>query len=337
MSKSAEVKFFKNRTVLITGGTGSLGTQLVNYFLNNKLKLKKLIIFSRDEFKQFQMKKKFSERKFKNLRYFLGDVRDVKRIKLALNEVDYVIHAAALKHVPAAEYNPTEFIKTNIEGANNMIEAALYSDVKKVIALSTDKASSPVNLYGATKLCSDKLFVAANNLRKKNGCVFSVVRYGNVFASRGSVVPLLLERKSKNLKFELTDKNMTRFNITLDESIKTVIWSLINSKGKEIFVPKLKSYKLLDLAKAISPKTAIKYVGIRPGEKVHEELISKSESINTIDLGSHYAIMPDINSLNKVYPKKNFFNSNISYNSNMNNNFLTIQEIKKLLTKLKNI
>ncbi len=337
MSKSAEVKFFKNRTVLITGGTGSLGTQLVNYFLNNKLKLKKLIIFSRDEFKQFQMKKKFSERKFKNLRYFLGDVRDVKRIKLALNEVDYVIHAAALKHVPAAEYNPTEFIKTNIEGANNMIEAALYSDVKKVIALSTDKASSPVNLYGATKLCSDKLFVSANNLRKKNGCVFSVVRYGNVFASRGSVVPLLLERKNKNLKFELTDKNMTRFNITLEESIKTVIWSLINSKGKEIFVPKLKSYKLLDLAKAISPKTTIKYVGIRPGEKVHEELISKSESINTVDLGSHYAIMPDLNSLNKIYPKKKYFNSNISYNSNMTNNFLTIKEIKKLLTNLKNI
>jgi UDP-N-acetylglucosamine 4,6-dehydratase/5-epimerase len=337
MITNLEIKFFKNKTILITGGTGSLGNKLVKYFLVNKIPLKKLIIFSRDEFKQFELKKKFPEEKFKNLRYFLGDIRDRRRIKLALNGVDFVIHAAALKHVPAAEYNPTEFIKTNIGGANNLIEAALETNVKRVIALSTDKASSPVNLYGATKLCSDKLFVSANNLSKQGGCIFSIVRYGNVFASRGSVAPIFVERNNKNLGFNLTHKDMTRFNITLDESIKAVIWSLVNAKGREIFVPKLKSYRLIDLAKSINSKTKLNYIGVRPGEKIHEELISKSESLNTVDLGSYYAIMPDNVSLKKFYKNRKSFNANVSYNSNMPKNFLDINELKRLILEIRKI
>ena len=332
--KTKNFNFFKNKTILITGGTGSLGTRLISFFLKNKINLKKLIVFSRDEFKQFELKKKFPDEKYKNLRYFLGDIRDRRRLKLALNNVDYIIHAAALKHVPAAEYNPTEFIKTNIGGANNLIEAALETDVKRVIALSTDKASSPVNLYGATKLCSDKLFVSANNLSKKNGCLFSVVRYGNVFASRGSVVPIFIERNKKNKNFNLTHIEMTRFNITLEESINAVIWSLINAKGREIFVPKLKSYKLIDLAKAVNPRAKILFTGVRPGEKIHEELISKSESFNTVDLGKYYAILPDLISLKKLYKNKKLFDSNISYNSNTKGNFLKIKEIEKLILKI---
>jgi len=332
--KEKNYNFFKNKTILITGGTGSLGTKLISFFLKNKINLKKLIVFSRDEFKQFELKKKFPDEKYKNLRYFLGDIRDRRRLKLALNNVDYIIHAAALKHVPAAEYNPTEFIKTNIGGANNLIEAALETDVKRVIALSTDKASSPVNLYGATKLCSDKLFVSANNLSKKNGCLFSVVRYGNVFASRGSVVPIFIERNKKNKNFNLTHRDMTRFNITLEESINAVIWSLINAKGREIFVPKLKSYKLIDLAKAVNPGAKILFTGVRPGEKIHEELISKSESFNTVDLGKYYAILPDLISLKKLYKNKKLFDSNISYNSNTKGNFLKIKEIEKLILKI---
>ena len=332
--KKKNFNFFKNKTILITGGTGSLGTRLISFFLKNKINLKKLIVFSRDEFKQFELKKKFPDEKYKNLRYFLGDIRDRGRLKLALNNVDYIIHAAALKHVPAAEYNPTEFIKTNIGGANNLIEAALETDVKRVIALSTDKASSPVNLYGATKLCSDKLFVSANNLSKKNGCLFSVVRYGNVFASRGSVVPIFIERNKKNKNFNLTHIEMTRFNITLEESINAVIWSLINAKGREIFVPKLKSYKLIDLAKAVNPRAKILFTGVRPGEKIHEELISKSESFNTVDLGKYYAILPDLISLKKLYKNKKLFDSNISYNSNTKGNFLKIKEIEKLILKI---
>lgn len=334
MNKKLNLNFFNGKSILITGGTGSLGNKLVNFFLSKKIKLKKLIIFSRDEFKQFELKKKYPEEKYQNLRYFLGDIRDRRRLKLALNDVDYVIHAAALKHVPAAEYNPTEFIKTNIGGANNLIEAALETNVKRVIALSTDKASSPINLYGATKLCSDKLFVSANNLSKKNGCLFSVIRYGNVFASRGSVVPIFLERNKKKMSLNITHKDMTRFNITLEESIEAVLWSLINAKGKEIFVPKLKSYKLLDVAEAINAKAKLNFTGIRPGEKIHEELISRSESYNTVDLGDYYAIMPDQLSLQRIYGNKKMFNQNISYNSNLTNNFLSIEQIKKLIAKI---
>jgi len=337
MNKKLNLNFFNRKSILITGGTGSLGNELVNFFLSKKIKLKKLIIFSRDEFKQFELKKKFPDEKYKNLRYFLGDIRDRRRLKLALNNVDYIIHAAALKHVPAAEYNPTEFIKTNIGGANNLIEAALETDVKRVIALSTDKASSPVNLYGATKLCSDKLFISANNLSKKNGCLFSVVRYGNVFASRGSVVPIFIERNKKNKNFNLTHREMTRFNITLEESINAVIWSLINAKGREIFVPKLKSYKLIDLAKAVNPRAKILFTGVRPGEKIHEELISKSESFNTVDLEKYYAILPDLISLKRLYKNKKLFDSNTSYNSNTKGNFLKIKEIEKLILKISTI
>ena len=250
---------FKNKKILITGGTGSFGNAFVNYIVNNKLPLKKIIIYSRDEFKQFKMAEKFPIKKFSFMRYFLGDVRDKDRLSRALGDVDIVIHAAALKQVPLAEYNPIEYIKTNILGAQNIIEASLDNNVEKVIALSTDKAASPINLYGATKLCSDKLFVAANNIKGNKKIFFSVVRYGNVMGSRGSVIPLFLETKKKNF-FPITDTKMTRFNISLEEAVKMVIWSIQNLKGGEILVPKIPSFKITDLAKAICMKTKLKII-----------------------------------------------------------------------------
>ena len=241
-----------NKTILITGGTGSLGNALTKKILSKYKNIKKIIIFSRDEFKQYNMEKLFSEKKFNCLRYFLGDVRDLSRLEQALKGVDFVIHTAALKQVPAAEYNPFEYIKTNVIGAQNLITASINQGVKKVIALSTDKACSPINLYGATKLCSDKLFISSNNLSGKNGTIFSVVRYGNVFASRGSVIPYFIDLNKKNKPITITDKKMTRFNISLDEGVDAVMWSLKNLKGQEILVPKLQSFKITDLAKAIN-------------------------------------------------------------------------------------
>ena len=299
---------FKNKKILITGGTGSFGNAFVNYIVNNKLPLKKIIIYSRDEFKQFKMAEKFPIKKFSFMRYFLGDVRDKDRLSRALGDVDIVIHAAALKQVPLAEYNPIEYIKTNILGAQNIIEASLDNNVEKVIALSTDKAASPINLYGATKLCSDKLFVAANNIKGNKKIFFSVVRYGNVMGSRGSVIPLFLETKKKNF-FPITDTKMTRFNISLEEAVKMVIWSIQNLKGGEILVPKIPSFKITDLAKAICMKTKLKIIGIRPGEKIHEEMISASDSQDTYDLGRYY-------------------------NSGTNPDFLNISDIKKLIDNI---
>ena len=259
----------KNKNILITGGTGTLGVAFTRYLLNNFKDINKIIIYSRDEQKQFKMALEFPTDKFKQIRYFIGDVRDLSRLKRALNNVDYVVHAAAMKHIHIAEYNPDECIKTNINGAINVIEASIFNKVKKVVALSTDKASSPSNLYGATKLTSDKLFISANNLSGKNPTIFSVVRYGNVMGSNGSVIPFFIQ-KSKSGILPITDKNMTRFNILIDDGIKMIMHAFSNAWGGEIYVPKIPSYKVMDIAKAICEKCKYDIVGIRPGEKIHE-------------------------------------------------------------------
>ena len=330
-----------NKSILVTGGTGSFGNQFVSQIIKKYKKIKRLIIFSRDELKQHEMSKVFSEKKYKFLRYFLGDIRDKDRLFNALNDVDYVIHAAALKQVPKAEYNPFEYIKTNIIGAQNLIEGCLEKKVKKLIALSTDKAAAPVNLYGATKLCSDKLFIAANNVRGFEGTVFSVLRYGNVLGSRGSLVDLLKKNVS-NKNFGITDFEMTRFNITLKESVDHVLWCLKNSPGGDILVPKLKSYRVKDLIISYNPKLQLKKIGIRPGEKLHEEMITESDSLNTIELRNYYVILPNTFSENKIIKTKNYYKSKFnaksvkkgfSYNSLNNNDFLSNKELKSFFIK----
>ena len=280
------------------------------------------------------MAQTFSESEYPFIRYFIGDVRDKQRLSFALEGVDYVIHAAALKQVPAAEYNPFECIKTNVLGAQNLIEASMENNVKKICALSTDKAASPINLYGATKLCSDKLFVASNNTKGARNYSASVVRYGNVMGSRGSVIPFFL-KQSKEKKLTITDERMTRFNITLSDGVKMVNWAIENSLGGEIFVPKIPSYNIMDLASAVSQDSKKEIVGIRPGEKLHEEMISVSDAQNTVDLGSYYAILPGFESIKKEYTEKykdlKFVDDNFSYNSGTNPEFLSIDELKKLL------
>ncbi len=326
------------KTILLTGGTGSFGKAFVETALKRYPKIKKLIVFSRDELKQHEMSKQFDVKKYKSIRFFLGDIRDRERLYRALKKVDIVIHAAALKQVPAAEYNPTEFIKTNVIGAQNLIESAIDNSVEKVIALSTDKAAAPINLYGATKLCSDKLFIAANNYSGKQRNIFSVVRYGNVWGSRGSVVPEFLKiSKNKNLFVPITDPNMTRFSISLQKGVDMVLWSIKKSKGGEIFVPKIPSYKILDLAKSICPRNKIKIIGIRPGEKLHEELITKSDSELTVDLGNYYAILPNTETY-KNYLKNSKIKKikkNFSYNSKENKKYLSVKELGNFLKNLK--
>jgi len=337
---------FKNKTILITGGTGSFGKAFLEHLLVNHKDLKKIIIFSRDELKQFDLSVRFNEKKYPQIRFFLGDIRDKDRLNRAMEEVDYVVHAAALKQVPAAEYNPFEAIKTNVIGAQNIIEACLNSNVKKVIALSTDKACAPINLYGATKLCSDKLFISANNMvSKKRDISFSVVRYGNVMGSRGSVISEFFKQK-KSGSINITDKNMTRFSITMQQSIDLVMWALKNSIGGEILVPKIPSYKILDLAKAIAPESKINIVGLRPGEKIHEELITDNESNYAIVLKEYYVILnflvnkPNNNLYNNEKKLlKNYMNlhkgkkfkEEFSYRSNTNDEFLSVEKIKKLI------
>lgn len=327
---------FNDKSILITGGTGSFGKAFVKRLIESFPEVKKIIIFSRDELKQFEMAQTINTSTHKGIRYFLGDIRDAARLNRALEDVDYVIHAAALKQVPAAEYNPFEFIKTNIIGAQNLIDACLDNGVQKLIALSTDKAASPINLYGATKLCSDKLFVAANNITGKRDLNFSIVRYGNVMGSRGSVIPFFLSKKSSGV-LPITDKNMTRFNISLSEGVEMVLWALKNAKGGEIFVPKIPSYKITDVAKAIAPECDIEIIGIRPGEKLHEEMISMSDSINTVDLGKYFAILPSdskkikdfyINEKNAISVEKGF-----TYNSGTNLDFLSVDDLKELFSK----
>ena len=324
------------KNILITGGTGSFGKKFVDMVLR-KYKPRKLIIYSRDEQKQFQMKEKWNDEANSPLRYFIGDVRDIDRLKFALNDVDVVVHAAALKHVDIAEYNPFEVVKTNILGAQNLIEACFFNKVKKVIALSTDKASSPVNLYGASKLTSDKLFAAANNYKGKNPTIFSIVRYGNVAGSRGSVIPIFKKLKSSNF-FPITSKKMTRFNITLEEGVNFVIFCLSKMWGGEIFVPKIPSYRILDLVKAINPKAKIKIKGVRPGEKIDEEMISVNDAPNTLENKKYYVIIPNSKFLNwniKDYKKRDkafkFCPAGFSYNSRTNKVFLKPSEIRKII------
>jgi len=324
---------FNNKSILITGGTGSFGQAWVNFLLKKYKNIKRVVVFSRDELKQFEMSKIYSEKKYPCIRYFIGDIRDKERLISALANIDYVVHAAALKQVPTAEYNPIETIKTNIIGAQNLIEASLATNVKKVIALSTDKASSPINLYGATKLCSDKLLIAANNIKGKRDISFSIVRYGNVMGTRGSVIPNFIKFKEKGF-LEITDTRMTRFNITLTESIKMVEWVFNNSLGGEIFVPKIPSYKIIDLARAVCSTCKIKILGIRPGEKLHEELLSSAESVNTFETKNYYIILPMVN---KIYSdffvkkaKGKRIKKEFSYKSN-ENKFLSVNDLKTLL------
>jgi UDP-N-acetylglucosamine 4,6-dehydratase (inverting) len=275
------------KSILITGGTGSLGKQLTKSIFEKYPNVKRLIIYSRDEQKQFLMAQEFSEDKFPAIRYFIGDVRDYERVKRAMLEVDFVIHAAAMKHVHIAEYNPDECIKTNVGGAENVIKACLNSSVSRVVALSTDKACAPINLYGATKLTSDKLFIAANNIKGKQDIKFSVVRYGNVMGSNGSVIPFFMNKKKSGI-LPITDKRMTRFNISLQGGVDMVLYALEHAWGGELFVPKIPSYKILDVAKAIAPECEIQMVGIRPGEKIHEEMITYSDSFTTYDTGKYF-------------------------------------------------
>lgn len=323
-----------NKSILITGGTGSFGKAFTKIILQRWPQIKRLVIYSRDEQKQFQMAMEFPESKYPQVRFFIGDVRDYERLRRALKGIDYVIHAAAMKHVPIAEYNPMECIKTNIIGAENVINASLETSVQKVVALSTDKAAAPINLYGATKLASDKLFVAANNIKGANPIKFSVVRYGNVMGSNGSVIPFFLNKRKDGV-LPITDVTMTRFNITLTEGVEMVLHALESAWGGEIFVPKIASYKITDVAMAIGPDCEHRVVGIRPGEKIHEEMITTSDSFSTYDLGPYYAILPQnlnfkINDFAEQLNAKPVAQG-FRYNSGENNQWVTVDEIRQLI------
>jgi len=324
------------KSVLITGGTGSFGKAFVKTVLHRFPDIKRLVVFSRDELKQFEMSQQFPEAKYPSLRYFIGDVRDAARLRRAFEGVDFVIHAAALKQVPAAEYNPFECIKTNVLGAQNVIEACFDTSVKRVVALSTDKAAAPINLYGATKLCSDKLFTAANNIKGGRDLRFSMVRYGNVMGSRGSVIPFFLEKRKTGV-LPITDPAMTRFNISLQEGVEMVLWALENAQGGEIFVPKIPSYRITDVARAIGQECEQPVIGIRPGEKIHEEMITESDSLNTVDLGRYFAILPSVGDQSlqsycvshggKPVPP------GFAYNSGTNPDFLTVEQLRQLIAE----
>lgn len=320
-----------NKSILITGGTGSLGKELTKTILKNWPDVKRLVIYSRDEQKQFQMEQEFPVSKYAAIRYFIGDVRDLDRLKRALMGIDYVIHAAAMKHVHIAEYNPDECVKTNIGGADNVIKACLETSVSKVVALSTDKACAPINLYGATKLTSDKLFIAANNIRGKKDLRFSVVRYGNVMGSNGSVIPFFLNKKKEGV-LPITDATMTRFNITLKGGVDMVLHALETAWGGELFVPKIPSYKILDVANAIGPNCEHKISGIRPGEKIHEEMITSSDSFTTYDLGKYYVILPQVPNFNLIEYINNFnaklVPQGFHYTSENNTEWETIESLR---------
>lgn len=325
-----------NKSILITGGTGSFGQAFVRTVLDRYPTISRLVIYSRDELKQFEMEQRFPSSDHPALRYFIGDVRDPARLTRAFEGIDIVIHAAALKQVPAAEYNPFECIKTNVLGAQNIIEASLDSGVQNVVALSTDKAAAPINLYGATKLCSDKLFTAANNIKGQRDLRFSVVRYGNVLGSRGSVIPFFLACRDKG-ELPITDPNMTRFSITLQDGVDMVLWAIENALGGEIFVPKIPSYRIGDVALAIAPDCSTRIVGIRPGEKIHEEMITASDSFNTVDLGEYYAILPSAGffSIDDYISKTGGtkVQEGFAYNSGTNSEFLSPDQIRNLISE----
>lgn len=330
---------FNNKSLLVTGATGTFGISFIEFVLKN-FKPKRVVIFSRDELKQFNMKNSFPEKKYKCLRYFIGDVRDLDRLKMATHDIDYLVHAAALKQVESSEYNPLECIKTNIHGAENVIESCLYNNVKKVIALSTDKAVNPLNFYGTTKLVSDKLFVAANNFYGKKETRFSVVRYGNVANSRGSIIPFFKSLITKSDYFPVTDKEMTRFWITKNHAVNFVLESFNRMHGGEIFVPKLKSFKIIDLCKALDLKKKIKFIGIKPGEKIHESLAAPEELSNTIEFKDFYSVIPSysINISKKKYfiskkgEKGKIVAKTLDYSSGDKNFLIKLNDIKKLLS-----
>jgi len=320
--------------ILITGGTGSFGQAFVKRVLASNPKIKRLVVFSRDELKQYQMEQVFTSTEYPGIRYFIGDVRDYDRLRRALEGIEVVVHAAALKQVPAAEYNPFECIKTNVLGAQNLIEACLDNNVMRVVALSTDKAAAPVNLYGATKLCSDKLFTAANNIRGRRDIRFSVVRYGNVMGSRGSVAPFFLARRATGV-LPITHPDMTRFNIILEDGVEMVLWAIENAQGGEVFVPKIPSFRVTDLAEAIGPDCEHPVIGVRPGEKIHEEMITAADSVSTVDLGRYFAILPAPEvSARRSYCEKTGAEPvapRFSFNSSTNPNFLTVDELRALI------
>ena len=325
-----------NQSVLITGGTGSFGKAFVHTVLSRYPGVRRLVIYSRDELKQFEMQQELSSRPHPGIRYFIGDIRDQARLTRALEGIDIVVHAAALKQVPTAEYNPFECIKTNVLGAQNLIEACLDSKVKRVVALSTDKAAAPINLYGATKLCSDKLFVAANNIKGSRDLRFSVVRYGNVMGSRGSVIPFFAEKRHSGV-LPITHPDMTRFNISLQEGVDMVLWSIENAWGGEILVPKIPSYRITDVASAVAPEAEQRVVGIRPGEKIHEEMITASDSPNTVDLGAYYAILPS----GAEYSVDDYCQRTgarrvapgFSYDSGSNADFLSVPQLREMISQ----
>jgi len=326
-----------NKTILITGGTGSFGKKFIETILVRYPDVKKIIIYSRDELKQSVLKQKYPEKEFPQLRFYIGDIRDGYRLLRACEGVNVIIHAAAIKQVDTAEYNPDECIKTNVNGAQNVIDAALANNVENVIALSTDKACAPINLYGASKLVSDKLFIAANNIKGDRNIRFSAVRYGNVMGSRGSVIPFFINKRSKGL-IPITHREMTRFNISLQAGVDLVMFAIGNHLGGEIFIPKIPSYKILDIAQAIAPNTKIKVVGIRPGEKLHEEMITETDSLSTIDLGKYYAILPSVSDRltkedfikhhNAVNVKPGF-----KYNSGTNTEWESVDSLRKKIVK----
>jgi UDP-N-acetylglucosamine 4,6-dehydratase (inverting) len=325
----------KNKSILITGGTGSLGKALTKHILTHHPEISRLVIFSRDEQKQFEMEQEFPHRLFPQIRYFIGDVRDLERLERAFIGIDYVIHAAAMKHVHIAEYNPDECVKTNVGGAENVIKAAFRSNIQHVVALSTDKACAPINLYGATKLTSDKLFVAANNIKGKQNIRFSVVRYGNVMGSNGSVIPFFIKKKRTDGVLPITVESMTRFNISLQGGVDMVMHALETAWGGEIFVPKIPSYRILDVAEAIGPNCEKPVIGIRPGEKIHEEMISSSDSFFTYDLGKYYAILPQTPNW-KMEDYVSHFKASLvpegfSYNSKDNSQWETVESLRKLI------
>lgn len=327
--------FGNQSRVLITGGTGSFGRAFVHTLLERHPQISRVVVFSRDELKQWELQQLYPPERYSQLRFFLGDVRDRERLRRALRKIDTVVHAAALKQVPAAEYNPMEFINTNVLGAQNLIEACLDSHVERVVALSTDKAAAPVNLYGASKLCSDKLFIAANQYAGMNDKLrFSVVRYGNVMGSRGSVIPFFLQ-KARDGVLPITDPRMTRFNISLQEGVDMVLWALQNARGAELFVPKIPSYRIIDVAEAIGPSCEKPVTGIRPGEKIHEEMITASDSFSTVDLGQYYAILPTSGRSRPsaycegaaAHPVAEGF----VYNSGANEDFLSVEQLRGLI------
>ena len=328
--------FDETSRLLITGGTGSFGKAFIAHLLKTFPSMRRIVIYSRDELKQWELQQLFPVDQYPQLRFFLGDVRDQSRLRSALERVDTVVHAAALKQVPAAEYNPIEFIKTNVLGAENLVQACLDTEVRRVVALSTDKAAAPINLYGASKLCSDKLFIAANNVRGLRDLSFSVVRYGNVMGSRGSVIPYFLAKAPSGV-LPITDPQMTRFNISLAEGVEMVMWALSHAKGGELFVPKIPSYRITDVAQAVAPSCQQKIVGIRPGEKLHEEMITSSDSPSTIDLGKYFAILPSDGRLYEQYRNSGLkfdrVSDGFSYNSGDNDQFLTIDNIREQIRR----